>query len=147
MPHLLVIEDDRGRREFVLGDPVYAIGKDPKCELQLASQFVSRRPATLVQLLNDNGTAAYRIVDGNLKGKTSANDLIISGRRLQAHNLQNEDEVVFGPQVRAVYYLLAQVPLHDSSFPNSDSLFPRKPYSLTPSGGAEASPLGVSPTP
>jgi pSer/pThr/pTyr-binding forkhead associated (FHA) protein len=67
--HLLIIEDDKGRREFVLDGPVYSIGRDPKCDVRLVSQFVSRRHATLVQLLNDNGTYYYRIVDGNLKAK------------------------------------------------------------------------------
>lgn len=104
--HLLIIHDDKGQREFVLDGPVYSIGRDPKCDIRLVSQFVSRRHATLVQLLNDNGSYYYRIVDGNLKGKASANGLLINGRKLQAHDLQNEDEVVFGPQVRAKYYLL-----------------------------------------
>ncbi|XHX79016.1 MAG: FHA domain-containing protein [Stenomitos frigidus ULC029] len=104
--HLLIIEDDKGRREFVLDGPVYSIGRDAKCDVRLVSQFVSRRHATLVQLLNDNGAYYYRIVDGNLKGKSSANGLMINGRKLQAHDLKNEDEVVFGPQVRAIYYSL-----------------------------------------
>ncbi|PSB29329.1 FHA domain-containing protein [Stenomitos frigidus] len=104
--HLLIIEDDKGRREFVLDSSVYSIGRDPKCDIRLVSQFVSRRHATLVQLLNDDGTYYYRIVDGNLKGKSSANGLLVNGRKLQAHDLKNEDEVVFGPQVRAIYYSL-----------------------------------------
>ena len=104
--HLLIIYDDKGQREFVLDGPVYSIGRDPKCDIRLVSQFVSRRHATLVQLLNDNGSYYYRIVDGNLKGKSSVNGLLVNGRKLQAHDLQNEDEVVFGPQVRAKYYLL-----------------------------------------
>jgi pSer/pThr/pTyr-binding forkhead associated (FHA) protein len=105
--HLLIIEDDKGRREYILDGPTYSIGRDPKCDIRLVSQFVSRRHATLVQLTNDDdGTYAYRIVDGNLKGKNSANGLLVNGRKLQAHTLKNEDEVVFGPQVRAVYYLL-----------------------------------------
>lgn len=104
--HLLIIEDDKGRREFVLDGPVYSIGRDPKCDIRLVSQFVSRRHATLVQLLNEDGSYYYRIVDGNLKGKPSANGLLINGRKLQAHDLVDEDEIVFGPQVRAIYYLL-----------------------------------------
>lgn len=106
--HMLIIEDDKGRREFPLTGPIYSIGRDPKCDIRLISQFVSRRHATLVQLPNEDGGFYYRIVDGNLKGKPSANGLLINGRKLQAHNLQNEDEVVFGPQVRAIYYLLSQ---------------------------------------
>ena len=32
--------------------------------------------------------------------------MLINGRKLQAQDLMNEDEVVFGPQVRAIYYSL-----------------------------------------
>lgn len=108
--HLLIIEDDKGRREFILTSPIYSIGRDQKCDIRLISQFVSRRHATLVQLPNEDGSFYYRIVDGNLKGKPSANGLLINGRKLQAHDLHNEDEIVFGPQVRAIYYLLRQDP-------------------------------------
>jgi pSer/pThr/pTyr-binding forkhead associated (FHA) protein len=104
--HLLIIEDDKGRREYVLDAPVYSIGRDPKCDIRLVSQFVSRRHATLVQLPHEDGSYYYRIVDGNLKGKTSANGLLINGRKFHNHDLQNSDQVVFGPQVRAIYYLL-----------------------------------------
>lgn len=104
--HLLIIEDNKGRREYILDSPVYSIGRDPKCDIRLISQFVSRRHATLVQLPNEDGTFYYRIVDGNLKGKPSANGLLINGRKLQAHDLQDADKIVFGPQVHAVYYLL-----------------------------------------
>jgi pSer/pThr/pTyr-binding forkhead associated (FHA) protein len=104
--HLLIIEDDKGRREYVLEAPLYSIGRDPKSDIRLVSQFVSRRHATLVQLSNDDGSFYYRIVDGNAKGKLSANGLLINGRKLQAHDLQYGDEVVFGPNVRAIYYPL-----------------------------------------
>src|SRR4028119_926846 len=108
--HLLIIEDDRGRKEFPLEEPVYSIGRDPKCDIRLFSQFVSRRHATLVRRHREDGTLYYRIVDGNLKGKPSANGLLINGKKLQAHDLQDEDEVVFGPQVSAKYYLLKREP-------------------------------------
>ncbi|MEX0268495.1 FHA domain-containing protein [Leptolyngbyaceae cyanobacterium UHCC 1019] len=104
--HLLIIEDDKGRREFILTAPLYSIGRDPKCDIRLVSQFVSRRHATLVQLPTEDDSFYYRIVDGNAKGKVSANGLLINGRKLQAQDLKNEDEVVFGPQVRAIYYSL-----------------------------------------
>src|SRR4028118_1793630 len=104
--HLLIIEDDRGRKEFPLEEPVYSIGRDPKCDIRLFSQFVSRRHATLVRRHREDGSPYYRIVDGNLKGKPSSNGLMINGRKLQAHDLEDEDEVVFGPQVSAKYYLL-----------------------------------------
>ena len=104
--HLLIIEDDKGRKEFALKDSVYFIGKSPDCHLQLLSPFVSRRHATLVRLPRQDGTHYYRIVDGDAKGKGSSNGLLINGRRMAAHDLENEDEIVFGPQVRAKYYQL-----------------------------------------
>lgn len=105
--HLLIIEDDQGRKEFTLDRPSYSIGRR-ECDITLVSQFVSRRHATLLRLpRNDkNDSYYYRIVDGDAKGKPSANGLMINGRRIPTHDLKNEDEVVFGPQVRAIYYLL-----------------------------------------
>ncbi len=104
--HVFVIEDDRGRRELRLEEVTYSIGRDPKCDIRLASQFVSRRHATLLQLPNDDGTRYYRIVDGTLRGNPSVNGLLINSHKLRTHDLQNGDEVIFGPQVRAIYYLL-----------------------------------------
>lgn len=104
--HLLIVEDDKGRKEVVLKAPVYSIGRDQQCDIRLVSHFVSRRHATLVRLPRQDGTHYYRIVDGDAKGKGSSNGLLINGRRLAAHDLENEDEIVFGPQVRAKYYQL-----------------------------------------
>ncbi|MBC6423217.1 MAG: FHA domain-containing protein [Hormoscilla sp. SP12CHS1] len=104
--HKLIIEDDKGKREFTLSSPVYSIGRDAQCDIRLVSQFVSRRHATLVRLPHEDESYYYRIVDGNLKGKSSANGILINSRKLVTHDLQNSDEIVFGPQVRAIYYLL-----------------------------------------
>ena len=106
--HLLIIEDDRGRKEFILERPIYSIGRDRDCDIRLASQFVSRRHATLVRLPKENNSNAHysRIVDGDAKGKASSNGIVVNGRKTPAHDLRNEDEIVFGPQVRAIYYLL-----------------------------------------
>jgi pSer/pThr/pTyr-binding forkhead associated (FHA) protein len=106
--HLLIIEDDQGRKEFSLEKPVYSIGRDRECNIRLMSQFVSRHHATLVRLPRKNNSHSYyyRIVDGDAKGRPSSNGLMINGRKIPAHDLKNEDEIVFGPQVRAIYYLL-----------------------------------------
>jgi pSer/pThr/pTyr-binding forkhead associated (FHA) protein len=106
--HLLIIEDDQGRKEFPLNNSIYSIGRDKNCNIRLISQFVSRHHATLVRLprKNSNNSYYYRIVDGDPKGRPSSNGLMINGRKIPAHDLKNEDEIVFGPQVRAIYYLL-----------------------------------------
>ncbi|HBE31400.1 MAG TPA: phosphopeptide-binding protein, partial [Cyanobacteria bacterium UBA11368] len=33
--HLLIVEDDKGRKEVVLKAPVYSIGRDPQCDIRL----------------------------------------------------------------------------------------------------------------
>lgn len=105
---ILIVEDSQGRREICLDNSVYSIGRDPKCDIRLASQFVSRHHATLVLLPKDEKKTLYRIVDGNLKGKPSANGMLVNGRKIQSHDLVNEDELVFGPQARAIFYQLAR---------------------------------------
>lgn len=105
--HLLILEDDQGRKEFILENAIYSIGRDRESNIRLVSQFVSRRHATLVRLSKQNSLSYYyRIVDGDGKGKPSANGFLINGRKMPVHDLQNEDEIVFGPKVRAIYYLL-----------------------------------------
>lgn len=104
--HLLIIEDDQGRKQFILDRPTYSIGRDPQCDIRLFSQFVSRRHATLIRQPREDGSFYYQINDGDLKGKPSANGMLINGRKSPTHKLKNADEVVFGPQVRAIYYLL-----------------------------------------
>lgn len=100
--HLLIVEDDKGECEYVLNDSVYSIGRDASCDIRLVSQFVSRRHATLIRQTNDDGTYRYRIEDSS----KSTNGLLINGRKLKAHDLQNKDVIVFGPQVHAIYYSL-----------------------------------------
>lgn len=103
--HLLIIEDDRGRKGISLKEASYTIGRGQNCDIRLSSQFVSRHHATLLRRLRPDGTSYYRIVDGDGQGKTSVNGLLINGRKEDAHDLKHGDEVVFGPQVFAIYQL------------------------------------------
>ena len=104
--HLLIIEDDKGRREVPLDGASYTIGRDARCDIRLISQFVSRHHATIVRTLDSHGEIQYRIVDGDKSGKPSANGLLINGLKRQVYDLENDDEVVFGPSVRAKYFRL-----------------------------------------
>lgn len=106
--HLLIIEDDKGQRHLTLDGSVYTIGRHSRCNICLASLFVSRRHATLVKLPQENGSYYYRIQDGSPKGKPSANGLLINGYKLQSHDLRSKDVVVFGPMVRIIYFVLEE---------------------------------------
>ncbi|HEY9616791.1 MAG TPA: tetratricopeptide repeat protein [Microcoleaceae cyanobacterium] len=102
---LIVIEDDWGSREILLDQERYTIGRDPKSDVCLHSQFASRHHAVLTRLVKPDGSFAYRIQDGNADGKPSTNGLIINGHKRQTHDLTAEDVIVFGPQVRAIFRL------------------------------------------
>ena len=103
--HILIIEDDKGRREIVLKEPSYSLGREKRADIRLQSQFVSRRHATLLRRIKEDGVAYYEIVDGDPHGKPSANGLLINGRKQSSHPLKHGDEVVFGPKVFAIYQL------------------------------------------
>jgi pSer/pThr/pTyr-binding forkhead associated (FHA) protein len=118
---LLIIKDNKGRREYTLEKEEYSIGRDSNSDICLFSEFVSRRHATLVRQQRKDGSPYYQIIDGNGKGQPSANGLWVNGCKLYAHNLQDEDEIVFGAEVGAKYYLLKNSPPYLLSNPNNDS--------------------------
>lgn len=99
----LVLEDEQGRREISLDKAFYTVGRDPKCDLRLYSQFVSRQHATIVRLSRTDGTYIYQIMDGTLDGKRSTNGLLINGRKRQVWDLSHDDLIIFSPEVRAIY--------------------------------------------
>jgi tetratricopeptide (TPR) repeat protein len=99
----LLIEDDMGQREILLEDAQYTIGRDPKNDICLRSQFASRYHAVLRRVDRGDGELTYTINDGNLEGKPSTNGLLINGQRQLSWHLRTGDLIVFGPQVRATY--------------------------------------------
>ena len=103
---LLVIEDDWGRREILLERDRYSIGRDPKSDICLHSQFVSRHHAVLLRVNHANEMVAYQITDGDLSGKPSTNGLMINGKKSRSLELQSEDAIVFGPKARAIFRMI-----------------------------------------
>jgi pSer/pThr/pTyr-binding forkhead associated (FHA) protein len=101
--HLITLKDDLGQRRFVLNAACYSIGRAPTCDIRISSPFASRHHATLVQLPREDGTYFYRIVDGTLQGKLSANGLLINGQKQFSHDLRDEDVILLGSGVRLVY--------------------------------------------
>jgi pSer/pThr/pTyr-binding forkhead associated (FHA) protein len=108
--HWLIVEDDKGRREFPLGGEIYSIGRAPNCDIRLYSLFVSRRHATLVRRQREDGSHYYRIVDGDLKGQSSSNGILINGKKIPSYDLENGDKVTFDPSVTAQYHRLKREP-------------------------------------
>jgi tetratricopeptide (TPR) repeat protein len=103
---LLVIEDDWGKREILLERDRYSIGRDPKSDICLHSQFVSRHHAVLERVTHANETATYQIMDGDLSGKLSTNGLMINGKKCRSTELKSEDAIVFGPKAQATFRMM-----------------------------------------
>lgn len=101
---MLIIEDDAGQREIALDAAQYTIGRDPKNDICLRSQFASRYHAVLLRV-EKNNCYTYKIVDGNLAGKPSTNGLLINGQKQQSSQLKTGDSIIFGPHVKATYQM------------------------------------------
>lgn len=101
----LVVEDDSGRRELVLVADQYTIGRDPKSDICLNSQYASRYHAVLLRLNQPDGSYTYQIRDGAATGKSSTNGILVNGRKQLLWELKTGDTIVFGPQVRATYQM------------------------------------------
>ncbi len=105
----LLIEDDWGRREVLLEKDEYVLGRDPKGDIQLHSQFASRQHATLRRITTPEGEDGYQIRDGDPTGKPSTNGLLINGRKLSKKDLVAGDVVVFGPGVQITYNVTSKL--------------------------------------
>ena len=101
--HVLIVFDGRGQKEIILSQTAYSLGRGQDCDIRIQSQFVSRYHATLIKRSHNDAEEYYRIIDGDLKGKTSVNGLLVNERKVLFHDLKNGDKVVFGPQVSAIY--------------------------------------------
>jgi pSer/pThr/pTyr-binding forkhead associated (FHA) protein len=101
--HFFLVEDDKGKTQILLTEPIYSIGRALDCDICLRSQFISRHHATLLRQINEEGETYYRLVDGDGRGRSSANGFLINGQKRLSQDLVHEDEVIFGPQVFAIY--------------------------------------------
>lgn len=101
--HILIVEDDKGRREMLLRKSKYSIGRAQQSDIRIHSPFVSRHHATMIRQFDDQGYTYYEILDGDGNKNCSANGILINGRKVNNQHLKNGDKVVFGPQVFIIY--------------------------------------------
>jgi len=113
--HLLVIEDQLGRRTVNLQASTYTIGRHPSNKIVLKSAMVSRQHAVLLRVCDPStGQYFFRLIDGDLQGKRSVNGITVNGMPCQSRILQHRDLIIFGGEVRARYHCLSN--LSDSGF-------------------------------
>ncbi|NJK61596.1 MAG: FHA domain-containing protein [Synechococcaceae cyanobacterium SM2_3_1] len=103
--HILVIDDDDGRRAIALDAATYSLGRDPANLIVLNSTSVSRQHAILLRVPKPDGEYIYRLLDGNLEGRRSMNGITVNSQKTLAHDLRDGDMVLFGGKVQVQYCL------------------------------------------
>ncbi len=113
--HLLVIEDQAGRRTVNLQASTYTIGRHPSNKIVLKSPMISRQHAVLLRVSDpSSGHFFFRLIDGDLQGKRSVNGTTVNGSPCHSHILQHGDLIIFGGNVRARYHAVSNI--SDSGF-------------------------------
>ena len=103
--HLLIIEDEKGKRTVTLKSATCSIGRDLSSSIILHSSQISRQHAILLRTtVPETDSYLFRLIDGNLQGKRSTNGIVVNGHSCISHDLTHGDEIVFGGEVRARYY-------------------------------------------
>ncbi|MBD2105141.1 FHA domain-containing protein [Leptolyngbya sp. FACHB-261] len=105
--HLLIVQDGQGSRTILLEAAKYSLGRDPLTDIPLNSEFVSRQHALLLRLPTEAGQYRYRILDGDLEGRPSANGLKVNQEQVSSHDLGHGDRVILGPNVELTYFVLS----------------------------------------
>jgi FOG: FHA domain len=104
--HLLVIIDKQGKRTYNLQASTYSIGRDDANSIVLKSEKISRQHALLLRTPLPGGKGyRYKIQDGNIDGKRSANGITVNGQQVFTADLNSGDMIVFGGVVQAAYLI------------------------------------------
>lgn len=108
--HRLIVNDQRGCREYELIDSTYSIGKAPRAAIRLYTKSPLAAPhhATFIRLMQD-GTSSYQIVEEKLAGVPHQHGLLVNGNPIQTHLLQDGDTIIFAPDVKANYYYTRRI--------------------------------------
>ena len=101
--HVLVVNDGK-RRAIALDAAAYSVGRDSSNAIVLNADTVSRQHAMLLRVpVPGTKQYRYRLVDGNAKGKPSANGVFVNNEPCRAHELDHGDTVRFGQNLEASY--------------------------------------------
>jgi PAS domain S-box-containing protein len=105
LQHVLVIEDELGKRVVSLRSETATIGRDSSSSIVLHSSQISRQHAILLRTTTPgNKNHQFRIIDGNLQGNRSTNGFKVNDVACTSHDLLHGDEVLLGGEVKARYY-------------------------------------------
>ena len=113
--HLLVVEDEQGKRTFPLEAETYSLGRDVSNSIVLHGASISRQHATILRItVPESDRFFFRIIDGSLSGKRSTNGISIGRQKCLSHDLKHGDNIEFGQKISAKYYAFSN--LSDSEY-------------------------------
>ena len=108
--HLLVVEDEQGKRTFPLEAETYSLGRDSRNSIVLHGDLISRQHATILRItVPESDRSFFRIIDGSFNGKRSTNGISIGRRKCLSHDLKHGDIIQFGQKIRAKYYAVSNL--------------------------------------
>ncbi|MGD1896682.1 MAG: ATP-binding protein [Phormidesmis sp.] len=136
MKHVLLIEDDEGKRTIELQKDSSSIGRDPRNSIVLNSREISRQHAVLLRLPQRGKSGhQFRIIDGNFQGKPSTNGLLINGCQKTSHNLSHGDEIIFAAAVGVRYFTFEDGPSSDWLLANDEAVLDHMETYIAPAIG------------
>ena len=113
--HLLVVEDEQGKRTFPLEAETYSLGRDSGNSIVLHGELISRQHATILHItVPESDRSFFRIIDGSLNGKKSTNGILIGAQKCLSHDLKHGDIIQFGQTIIVKYYAFSN--LSDSEY-------------------------------
>lgn len=97
--YLLVLEDEKGQREYPLSNEHYIISCNPHSDIFLHSRNPLVPQALLIRQTAWNGSHFYKLINNS-----DLPILINEQEILQVYHLQNLDEITFSDTIKATYY-------------------------------------------
>ena len=101
--HFLVIEDDKGKKVFLLQNSHYSLGRARDCDVRIRSHFVSRRHGDFAQVLEKRQSLTTKLLTVTIREMLVPMDCLLTVRKFQPTISSNGDQIVFGPQACANY--------------------------------------------
>ncbi|MEM6446244.1 MAG: FHA domain-containing protein [Cyanobacteria bacterium J06642_2] len=103
--HALILKDRSGPKAYWLTATMYTIGRSPRNNIRIDSDYASRHHAILVRIPSIKGGYTYQVLDGDSEGNPSTNGVFVNGQKVDFHDLKNGDEIRFSSDATATYLL------------------------------------------
>ncbi|MGI0480108.1 histidine kinase dimerization/phosphoacceptor domain -containing protein [Geminocystis sp. CENA526] len=98
--HIITIKNEQQNfsQDFILDNETYSIGRNSENNIVISHSLISRYHCVIMPMFYNSidQKISYWIIDGNLKGKRSANGIFVDRKRCLSHELKSQDVVDLG---------------------------------------------------